>query len=69
MDPFHFACPHCSSRLRVREKLYVGRHVDCPECGDALLIVDEDKKIATVTSVVYADEKKLKPFPLQQGGK
>jgi len=40
MDPFHFACPHCSSRLRVREKLFVGRHVDCPECGDLLLIVE-----------------------------
>lgn len=40
MDPFHFACPHCSSRLRVREKLYVGRQVDCPECGDLLLIVE-----------------------------
>jgi hypothetical protein len=40
MDPFHFACPHCSSRLRVREKLLVGRHVECPECGDTLLIVD-----------------------------
>lgn len=41
MDPFHFACPHCSSRLRVREKLYVGRQVDCPECGQSLLIVEE----------------------------
>ena len=40
MDPFHFSCPHCSSRLRVREKLLVGRQVDCPECGDTLLIVD-----------------------------
>jgi hypothetical protein len=40
MDPFHFSCPHCSSRLRVREKLYVGRQVDCPECGDSLRIVD-----------------------------
>jgi DNA-directed RNA polymerase subunit RPC12/RpoP len=42
MDPFHFSCPHCSSRLRVREKLYVGRQVDCPECGDKLLIVDRE---------------------------
>src|SRR5579863_6020926 len=40
MDPFHFACPHCSSRLRVREKLFVGRQVDCPECGNHLLIVE-----------------------------
>ena len=41
MDPFHFACPHCSSRLRVREKLFVGRQVDCPECGQSLLIVEQ----------------------------
>src|SRR5579863_1998355 len=40
MDPFHFVCPHCSSRLRVREKLYLGRQVDCPECGQALKIVE-----------------------------
>lgn len=40
MDPFHFACPHCSAPLRVREKLYLGRHVDCPECGQALRIVE-----------------------------
>jgi hypothetical protein len=40
MDPFHFACPHCSAPLRVREKLYVGRHVDCPECSQSLKIVE-----------------------------
>lgn len=40
MDPFHFECPHCSSRLRVREKLYLGRQIDCPECGQALKIVE-----------------------------
>ncbi len=46
MDPFHFACPHCSSRLRLREKLYVGRQVDCPECGQVLLIVDDKGELA-----------------------
>jgi DNA-directed RNA polymerase subunit RPC12/RpoP len=45
MDPFHFACPHCSSRLRVREKLYVGRQVDCPECGQFLLIVEQSGEL------------------------
>jgi hypothetical protein len=40
MDAFHFACPHCSAPLRVREKLYVGRHVDCPECAQSLRIVE-----------------------------
>jgi DNA-directed RNA polymerase subunit RPC12/RpoP len=41
MDPFHFACPHCSSRLRIREKLLVGRQIDCPECSQTLLIVEQ----------------------------
>lgn len=46
MDPFHFECPHCSSRLRVREKLYLGRQVDCPECGQALKIVEGKEGLA-----------------------
>lgn len=34
-----------------------------------VLIVDEEKKIATVTSVAVAEDKKLKPFPLKPKGK
>src|SRR5258708_8519263 len=45
MDPFHFACPHCTSPLRVREKLLVGRQVECPECGQALVIVERAGKL------------------------
>jgi hypothetical protein len=56
MDPFHFACPHCSSRLRVREKLYVGRQVDCPECGQFLLIVEQSGELG-----VRAIERKAEP--------
>src|SRR5579872_2934192 len=56
MDPFHFACPHCSSRLRVREKLYVGRQVDCPECGQSLLIIEQSGELA-----VRAVERKAAP--------
>lgn len=41
MDPFHFSCPHCFSRLRVRDPLSVGREVDCPECGKFLLVVEQ----------------------------
>ncbi len=46
MDPFHFACPHCSSPLRVREKLLVGRQVECPECGEPLVIVERAGQLA-----------------------
>src|SRR5258708_1498342 len=62
MDPFHFACPHCSSRLRVREKLYVGRHVDCPECGNALLIVERAGKLG----VERIERKPGEPAPVPQ---
>jgi DNA-directed RNA polymerase subunit RPC12/RpoP len=63
MDPFHFACPHCSSRLRVREKLFVGRHVDCPECGDTLLIVDRAGELG-----VERVERQAAPTPAFPGG-
>ena len=56
MDAFHFACPHCSSRLRVREKLYVGRQVDCPECGQTLLIVEQSGELG-----VRPIERKTRP--------
>ncbi|MGE5190883.1 MAG: hypothetical protein ACM3U2_00160, partial [Deltaproteobacteria bacterium] len=37
--------------------------------GKLVLIVDEEKKIATVTSADNAKDKNLKPFPLQPAGK
>ena len=37
--------------------------------GALVLIVDEDKKTATVTSIATAANKKLKPFPLQPANK
>jgi hypothetical protein len=37
--------------------------------GALVLIVDEDKKTATVTSITAAENKKLKPFPLQPAGR
>ena len=46
MDPFHFTCPHCSAPLRVREKLLVGRQIDCPECGRPLVIADRAGELA-----------------------
>lgn len=40
MDPFHFSCPHCSSRLRVRDPMSLGRPVHCPECHQRLKITE-----------------------------
>jgi DNA-directed RNA polymerase subunit RPC12/RpoP len=40
MDPFHFVCPHCSARLRVRDSLSVRRQFGCPECGKRLSLAE-----------------------------
>lgn len=34
-----FPCPHCSTTLRIRDRMHVGRQVHCPECGGLLRIV------------------------------
>src|SRR5262245_33694225 len=46
MDPFQFVCPHCATRLRIREKLLLGRQIACPECRGALLIVKNGDALA-----------------------
>ncbi|MBI5758262.1 MAG: hypothetical protein HZA46_07080 [Planctomycetales bacterium] len=33
-------CPYCSTRLRVRERIHVGRPVNCPECRQTLVFVE-----------------------------
>ncbi|MBS0267271.1 MAG: hypothetical protein JSS02_35430, partial [Planctomycetes bacterium] len=48
MDPFRFPCPHCSAPLRVRDKLYVGRQVECPECGKFLTIGESREGTGTL---------------------
>lgn len=35
---FQLACPHCSARLRIRDKSYSGRTVNCPDCRRPLTI-------------------------------
>ena len=72
MDPFHFACPHCSSRLRVREKLYVGRQVDCPECGQFLLIVEQSGELGVRAIERTAESEAAsaaEKAPVKQSGK
>jgi hypothetical protein len=33
VQPVVFSCPHCQSRLRVRDRFQIGRTIDCPECA------------------------------------
>jgi hypothetical protein len=45
MDPFHFTCCHCGVRLRMRDRLFVGRQVNCPECRRSLLVSESAGKL------------------------
>jgi len=39
MDTSQHQCPHCSIPLRIRERQFVGRTVDCPDCGELIRVV------------------------------
>src|SRR5262245_42524901 len=45
MDPFHFSCPHCKARLRVRDALSVGRPARCPDCAKWFVLVEEKAEL------------------------
>lgn len=37
-------CPHCSILLRIRDRTFVGKRVDCPECREPIRIVADGPK-------------------------
>lgn len=41
MSPGHCSCPECGTTLRIRDRSFVGRQVDCPEC-QAKLVISQD---------------------------
>ena len=41
MHPTEFECPHCSALLRVRDRQFVGRTVDCPDCGEPVQLLPD----------------------------
>ncbi|MGD9855403.1 MAG: H-X9-DG-CTERM domain-containing protein [Planctomycetaceae bacterium] len=41
MPVYSFPCPHCSARLRLRDRRLIGRTFDCPDCGRAV-VLEED---------------------------
>lgn len=47
MDPFHFTCPHCGAHLKTRDRLSVGRQVNCPECHRPFGIVQTPGGLST----------------------
>jgi Alpha-aminoadipate carrier protein LysW-like, globular domain/Protein of unknown function (DUF1559) len=47
MHVSRFSCPHCSTQLRIRDRMYVGKIVACPDCSQQFEIVsDGPKKLA-----------------------
>lgn len=54
MSPGHCSCPECGTTLRVRDRSFVGRQIECPECRAKLQIgQDQDRKL--VAERVKAD--------------
>jgi DNA-directed RNA polymerase subunit RPC12/RpoP len=39
MHPNRLQCPHCSVTLRIRDRKHVGQQVDCPDCGQQILVL------------------------------
>jgi hypothetical protein len=44
MQVYSFPCPHCSATLRLKDRTFVGRQIDCPDCGRALAIVSDGQR-------------------------
>ena len=43
----HCSCPDCGTTLRIRDRTFVGRTVQCPECHVSLVIeLDRDETLA-----------------------
>lgn len=42
MHVAEFSCPCCAIPLRVRDRGFVGRTIDCPDCGQRVRIVQSD---------------------------
>ena len=41
MQVVQLTCPHCRASLKVRSRAFVGRKIDCPDCGGGLQIVSD----------------------------
>ncbi len=39
-----FPCPHCSAPLRIKDRALRGRKVDCPDCGEPIVLDINNKR-------------------------
>ena len=44
MSPGQCSCPACGTTLRVRDRSFVGRQIDCPDCQAPLIIKVDDAR-------------------------
>ena len=42
MQVVELRCPHCSTKLRLRDQSFVGRTIHCPDCAQAVTIIRND---------------------------
>ena len=47
MQAVNFSCPHCSVVLRLQDRMFLGKRIDCPDCGEPIEIVSDAKDTIT----------------------
>ena len=46
MSPGHCSCPECGTILRVRDRSFIGRQIDCPDCQTKLVLkLNDDRSL------------------------
>ena len=60
MSPGQCPCPACGTTLRVRDRSFVGRKIECPDCRVKLLLkLNDDREFEA--EVVTSEEEKPQP--------
>lgn len=63
MSPGQCSCPECGTILRVRDRSFIGREIECPDCQAKLIIkLTDDRELIAERPTV---EKPKKKKPLQ----
>lgn len=55
MSQGHCSCPECRTKLRIRDRTFVGRKIECPECHVELLIRQNEAR------EYFAERPKVEP--------
>ena len=63
MHVHEFSCPQCSTRLRVRDRTWIGRTIACPDCRTDLTVTADPVGKILAQPTVTAPVRKTKPKP------